>query len=194
MKPIVVKSKMQVALEALEAAVHESETELSLNFYKNSEGWFCEMQIGELTNYVKESDRFTRTVAEGFECMTAEFDKRQTRLSDLRRVLPLMLLFVLFFVGCGLPEKGEAALEQQIVVSDGMARSIETGVEVLDANGDVAGHRRVTYDELVHYVYALRFGYYALEYAAGMSDVAPDPEALGPPGGWVVAPVTSGGR
>lgn len=106
----------------------------------------------------------------------------KVRLIDVVVVLVLCALGGLAFGGCGTPEKAEVAVLTQVDAADGMVRTIEEGV----VRG---GERRlVTYDELVQYVYALRYGAVAVAFDLELLDRRPDREALAPPGGWVWAP------
>lgn len=103
----------------------------------------------------------------------------------VQRMVPVLMILVLLTPACGLTEKAREQVITQRSVSDAMVATIE----------GKAG-RVPTYDELVQYVYSLRYGWHAMEYAAGITDEAPDREALAPPGGWPsvadVAPVESG--
>lgn len=107
----------------------------------------------------------------------------KVRLIDVVLVFLLCALAGMGLSGCGTPEKAETAVLTQVDAADGMVRTIEEGV-FRD------GQRRpVTYDELVQYVYALRYGAVAVGYDLGLIDRRPDREALAPPRGWIVAPI-----
>lgn len=98
-----------------------------------------------------------------------------------RFAIILAFVAIISLSACGLPQKAEEQVETQIAVSDGMVRTIEDGVQT------EAGWRPVTQDELVRYVYALRFGYYALRYDAGLTDERPTLEEFAPTIGWGAA-------
>ena len=108
--------------------------------------------------------------------------KAASKLASLGTALAL-LVACLFMPGC-VSAATEAAITTNHAAFDGMVRTIEGGVVTPDGS-----KRALSYDELVQYVYAGRFGMAAVAYAAGVTDVEPNREALAPRGGWIVAPI-----
>lgn len=98
-------------------------------------------------------------------------------MTDAKRVRVAVFVAMLG-AGCGLPQKAEEHVRAQLQVADGMAASIEG-----------RGVRVPTYDELVLYVYALRYAWHSLAYAAELTDTEPNRDMFAPPGGWPELPV-----
>lgn len=130
--------------------------------------------------------------------LTAEFKHGVLRRRQQRReatlgwfvICLLGALLGLALKGCAVPSAGAHAVYTAQDAGDGMARTIEEGVPLEDGT-----LRVVTYDELVQYVYCLRYLNAALAYDLELADAPPDLAAYAPPGGWLagVAPITSGG-
>lgn len=191
-------SKLTDAIIALAAAVETSDVEgVTVEVYKGGEkrNPTCSVtvypthrvdEVGKIGAFAK-STGGAKAAAE--QAIATLGEEAAAKAGAASKVLNLIVVLVacLLMIGCV-----SAATEHAIAVNaaafDGMVRTIEEGVTTVAPDG-AATTRRLTYDELVLYVYAGRYAMHAVSYAVGVTDEEPNCEALGPPGGWIVAPV-----